>query len=84
MLTLDATVAKAIELAHKRCVACNTISDLERRGCKPDLEHLLSISPHTCEEDIAAVRNVVVAVSDLQYNHGQAVAQMHIDRLLGK
>jgi len=31
----------------------------------------------------AAVCNVALAVSDLQYNHGQAVAQMHIVRLLG-
>jgi len=31
----------------------------------------------------AAVRDVVLAVSDLQYNHGQAVAQMHINRVFG-
>ena len=31
----------------------------------------------------AAVRDAALAVSDLQYNHGQAVAQKHIDRLLG-
>jgi len=88
MMTLDEAVAKVIEQAQERCKRCQREAEFKRMGKWARFVGSYSDTPpdkpnHTCHGDIAAVHNVAVAVSDLQYNHGQAVAQMHIVRLLG-
>ena len=82
MLTFNEAAHKAIERAQERCLACNPPASLRRNIEAGQLEP--TIFPHTCHDDIVAIRDVAIAmVNETATIVGRALIEAKIERLLG-